>query len=308
MKRIVVLVLLGPLLLSAPVIGHAQTPRINRIDISPTLEATESAEASPSAEATGAARLVERVTEKKPDLTEPEGPVKGKLERLLEAQELGPLGITNSLRYAIRNSVSQGVPTNLVVLLLLFPLVTAIIAASRHLIGLRGFGIFTPAVVAVGFLATGIVMGWLLFAVILVVATMARVLIRRLKLPYLPRTSLMLWFVALAVLGLLLVSPYIGLKGMPELSIFPILLLVLLAETFIDVQVRRNIKQAIEMTFETLLLATISFFVMELETVQEFVLLYPELTIVGVLILNIFIGKFAGLRLLEYWRFKELFV
>lgn len=94
---------------------------------------------------------------------------------------------------------------------------------------------------------------------------------------------------------------------MTNLSIFPLLLLVLLAETFIDVQSRRSVDQAVEMTVETLLLATISYFVMELEVVQRFVLLNPELTVVGVAVFNIFMGKFSGLRLLEYWRFRDLF-
>jgi len=188
----------------------------------------------------------------------------------------------------------------------LFPLVTAIIAASRHLVGIRGFGIFTPALVSVGFLATGISSGILLFLVIIAVATMGRPVIKRLRLPYMPRTSLLLWIVSLAVLALLLASPYLHLEALAELSIFPVLVLVLLAETFIDVQNKRGMDQAVEMTMETLILALIAYLVMNLELVQQWVLLNPEAVVVGVGVFNVFLGRFAGLRLLEYRRFKSI--
>ncbi len=270
-------------------------------------EATDSAEASESAEvASGSANLVRRITEKSSDITETEGEAKGKLERYVLENIRGNLNLTNFLRVSIRSAVTNGVPANTIVLVLLFPIVTALIAASRHLVGLRGFGIFTPAIVAVGFLATGLTVGFLLFFMIILVATAARVLIRRLKLPYLPRTSLMLWVVSMTVLVLLLVSPSLNLPDLASLSIFPILLMVLLAETFIEVQNKRSKSEAIEMTLETLLLAVFSYFVMNLEMVQKFVIVNPELVMLSVALFNIFLGRFNGLRLLEYWRFREI--
>lgn len=263
------------------------------------LSASESASATPSG-------IVAKITEQGPDLTETGGEAKGKLGKLLLDQELGSLSPFNFLKHAIRNGVVNDVPANTIVLILLFPLVTAIIAASRHLVGLRGFGIFTPALVSVGFLATGIVNGLLLFLVIIAVATAGRLLIRKLKLPYMPRTSLLLWLVSLGVLVLLLVSPYLKFVEIAQLSIFPILLLVLLAETFIDVQNKQGMTQAIEMTIETLILASVAYFVMKLDIVQRFVLLNPEILIAGVAVFNVFLGKFAGLRLSEYFRFRQI--
>lgn len=263
------------------------------------LVASESAIATPSG-------IVAKITEQGPDLTETGGEAKGKLGKLLLDQELGNLSPFNFLKHAIRNGVVNDVPANTIVLILLFPLVTAIIAASRHLVGLRGFGIFTPALVSVGFLATGIVMGIGLFMAILIVATLGRMAIRRLKLPYMPRTSLLLWLVSVGVLALILLSPYMMLDQLAQLSIFPILLLVLLAETFIDAQSKQGMAQAVEMTFETLILACISYFVMKLEVVQRTVLLNPEIVIFGVAVFNVFLGKFDGLRLSEYFRFRKI--
>ena len=42
------------------------------------------------------------------------------------------------------------------------------------------------------------------------------------------------------------------------------------------------------------------------ESIQKFVILRPEMTFVGVALINLAIGKYTGLRLLEYLRFKDL--
>jgi len=44
------------------------------------------------------------------------------------------------------------------------PAATALIAASRHLIGLRGFGIFLPAALSVSFVAIGPLLGIVVFS------------------------------------------------------------------------------------------------------------------------------------------------
>lgn len=124
--------------------------------------------------------------------------------------------------------------------------------------------------------------------------------------PHMPRTSLVFQLMSLSVLGLLLVAPKINLEAITALSIFPVLLFVWLTETFIRAQVKTGRKQALEMTFETLIMSLICYFIMDIGMVQRFVLLRPEFTILMVGIINYSIGKFTGLRVLERFRFKEI--
>jgi hypothetical protein len=267
---------------------------------SPSAQATESArEATPSS-------IVEKIVEKKPDITEQNPLITGKLERYLVNQKLEPLGIRNFLRWSILKAVKQGVPANTIVLVLLFPLIAAIIASVRHLIGLRGFGIFTPAMISVAFVATGIVSGLLLFGSILIVATLGRVVLRRLRLQYLPRMALLLWFVSLGVLGIIFLSPIISQPNLTSVTIFPILIMILLVENFIEVQSGGNMREAIRVTTETLLIAFLCYWIMNLEPLQKFVLLNPEITVLGIAVYDLFVGKYVGLRLMEYWRFRQI--
>ena len=271
------------------------------------LAATDSAEATMSGEleATGSAG-VEKVLEETEDITETGGKAKGKLEQYLAENPIGPLKFTNILQHAIRLAVELGVPANTIVLIFLFPLVMAIIAAFRHLFGLRGFGIFVPAILAVALVATGIVVGLGLFVIILLVATSARMLTRRLKLQYIPRMALIMWFVSLGVFGTLLLASVLGFSEAIVLSIFPILILILLAENFIEVQLSKSRREAIKVTGESLIMAVFASVIVSLEVVQKVVLLYPEIFVLLVAVFNIFVGKYVGLRFLEILKFREL--
>ena len=262
-------------------------------------EATESAEAAitPTAVPTPRADL----TQESEETVEP-------LKRLLEEQQLGPVWPSNPLKYAIRASIAAGVPPNTLVLLFLLPGVAAVIPAARHLVGLRGFGIFLPASLSVVFVATGPIVGILLFLVIVTVSTLLRISLRKtkLKLQYLPRMALMLLFTVAGILGVLFLAPLIKRPDFANVSIFPVLILVLLAEDFSKVQLGKSAKTAISLATETLILALISFIFLTLKPVQEFALLKPEVYLLTLLIFDVFMGRYVGLRFVEFWRFRRL--
>jgi hypothetical protein len=242
------------------------------------------------------------------DITQPTKETLGPLEKLLEEQELGPIWPKNPIKYAIRSSVEAGVPANTIVLLLLLPVVAAIIAAARHLVGLRGFGIFLPAAMSVVFVATGPVVGIGLFLTIVLITIFVRFVLRnfKIKLQYLPRMALLLLFVVFGVLSILFAAPIIKRPELTNVSIFAVLILVLLAEDFTRVQLGKSARTAINLTIETLILALVSYIFLTLKSLQEYALLNPEILILAVAVFDFLLGKFVGLRFLELWRFRKL--
>jgi hypothetical protein len=242
------------------------------------------------------------------DITQKTEESVGPLEKLLNDQTLGPVWPKNPLKYAIRHAINAGVPANTIVLLLLLPIVAALIAAARHLIGLRGFGIFLPAALSVVFVAMGPVLGILLFLVIIFFSTFFRMATRKLKLKlqYLPRMAMLLWFVVIGVLGILFLAPVVKQPDISNISIFPVLILVLLAEDFSRVQIGKSAKTAVSLTTETLILALISFLFLTLKPLQAYALLNPEIFLLLVLVFDFVVGKYVGLRFIEYWRFRKL--
>lgn len=220
---------------------------------------------------------------------------------------MAPLSWYNFLQYGIAQAIDQGVSAETIVLVLLFPLVASLIAAGRHLLGFHGFGIFVPAMLAVALVATGIKVGLILFAVIYLTANLARKITQKLKLQYLPRMALLMWFISLGVLAVLLGAVKVSaISSLSDASIFPILILMLLTENFIEVQTGKSRREAVSLISQTLLLAVGTALLLRLEAIQKFVLLYPELFLLSVAAFDIYVGKYVGLRALEYLKFRKL--
>jgi len=274
--------------------------------LAPTAVGAAAAEATASAEmATPAGTLsIEAVT--KQDITERTSAVKGRLEGYLDEKEIGKLSWLNFLQQAIRQAVDKGVSANTIVLVLLFPLVAGLIAAARHLIGLTGFGIFVPAMLSVAFVATGIKVGIIMFAVVFLGASLARKVTERLKLQYLPRMALMMWLVSAAVLAVLLGAVNINLGSLSAVSIFPILILMLLSENFIEVQTGKSRHEAVQVMIQTLVMAIIGAVILKTNWVQKLVLLNPEISLLVMALLDIYVGRYTGLRALEMWKFRKI--
>ncbi|OGZ40328.1 MAG: hypothetical protein A3I20_00185 [Candidatus Portnoybacteria bacterium RIFCSPLOWO2_02_FULL_40_15] len=202
--------------------------------------------------------------------------------------------------------VNQGVPQETVILILMLPIVATIIAFGRQVIGIRGFGIYTPLIITFAFLATGLKYGLAIFIVILLVGTLMRFLVRYIRLLYLPRMAIVLTAVALAILAIFLEGAYSGRKGLIASSIFAVLIMITLVEKFVVVQIERGAREAIILTIETLFLSIICYWVAASVWLRNLVFIYPFWIIFGAVIINILLGKWTGLRLFEYWRFREV--
>lgn len=215
----------------------------------------------------------------------------------------------NPLKHVIRNAISSGVPAETIVLLLLLPLVASFIAGSRHLIGIRGFGIFLPSALAASFVEIGPLAGIFLFLVIVSIATLMRIFLRKVKfrLQYLPRMALILWTTVLCVLALFVLVPkFTNNPEIASVSIFPVLILILLSEDFIRVQLGKSLRSAVMLTSETLILSLFAYSFFESKFLQGFALLNPEVFLILIFAFNIFLGRYSGLRLREVWRFRRL--
>lgn len=265
--------------------------------------ATVSAEPDVNASAAAALQIAQR---RDRDITETGGKQKGELVALLEETMIQPLSWYNFFQHAIRNAVSKGVPANTIVLILLFPVITSVIAGSRHVIGLRGFGVYTPAVLSVAFVSTGIISGVILFIIVLLTALVSKKLIQKMKLQYLPRTAMLMWAVSVAILAFLLLAGQLGMTALYSMSIFSILIIMLLTENFMETQLSSSQSEAIQLTVETLVLAMFCSFIIGSREIQSLVILNPELTMIAVAVANLIVGRYSGLRLIEYFRFRSL--
>ena len=228
------------------------------------------------------------------------------LEEILLNQSLGSLGITNFLKHAIHWAVSQGYSLDFLLLLLLLPLSLTVVALVRYLIGIQGLNLFAPIIMAVVFLTTGIIPGLFLFLGIFLIEILIILLLRRLKIHFVAKMALVLLLACLIFLSLLFLSLRLNVAFLLDPPLIPILILILIAENLAEIQLRKTPKKAIRAALETLILASLSFGVLNSIALKRVMLFYPELMVVLIFILDIWIGQFTGLRFLEYRRFHKL--
>jgi hypothetical protein len=202
--------------------------------------------------------------------------------------------------------INQGVPQETLIFLLMLPIVATIIAFARQVIGIKGFGIYTPLIIAFAFLATGLKYGLAFFITILLVGTLIRLLVKKFRILYLPRMAIVLTVVALAILIIFLIGANSQRTGLITVSVFAVLIMITLVEKFLAAQIERGGKGAIFLTSETLILSIICYWVASWSWLQNLALAYPLSTIFIAIIINILLGKWTGLRLSEYFRFKEV--
>ncbi len=228
------------------------------------------------------------------------------LEEIFLHQQLGSLGLTNFLKYAIHWGVGQGYSLDLIILILLLPLALTVVAIVRYLIGLQGLGFFPPLVAAVALLKIGFWPGLLLFLAIWLVEILMILLFRKLKVHFMAKMALILVPVSLFLCLFLFLSAKLHLQSVFNSSVVAILVLLLTAENLAEIQLRKPFKKALRAMLETLLLTILAFGVLSASFFQKMMLLSPEALLLLTVIIDLWLGHFTGLRLLEYRRFGKL--
>jgi len=116
---------------------------------------------------------------------------------------------------------------------------------------------------------------------------------------------LSLLFISMGTFGLMIVTSYLELLNISDISIFPMLFMILLVEEFSRTQLAKSKNEALSLTLGTLILATAGALLMGIKEVQEWVIGQPEITLLTVLIVNLIVGGYKGMRLMEIKRFAK---
>lgn len=232
-------------------------------------------------------------------------PIEHRLIGAFSARTVQDFGILNTFSFGITFLVNRGVPINSITLILMLPVIATILSFSRQVIGMKAFGLVTPTMTTLSFLVLGLQYGLLIFSAVLISGTLTRLFLRRLHLLYLPRMALVLTSASIAILLVFGLGATTDASILASFSIFPILMLTLLAEEFIALQFKSGAKTAFTVTTWTLVLSIGCYFIVSWQLFRTVIVSYPEITLFTIP-LNILLGRWSGLRLTEYIRFRHL--
>jgi hypothetical protein len=178
-----------------------------------------------------------------------------------------------------------------------------VISIARNIFGLVPFGTFMPALIAVSFQDTGFWLGSVMFLLILLVTSAANFLLTRLRLLHIPRLVIVLTIVVTCLLVFSILAIQVGLTRGAGVSLFPMAILSLTSERFTQTILEDGWREALKRMLVTYVVAAGCFFVISQTTLQIVIAAFPELLLLNIA-LNLLIGSWSGLRLLEYFRFR----
>ena len=217
----------------------------------------------------------------------------------------GKLQLWNFMSYFVNYLVDSGIPANTVVLILLLPIIATIVAFMKQVVGLTTFGVYTPSIITLSFWILGLKFGITMILMIFLVGAAMRYILKKYRLLYIPKMAIVFSAISLIVLAMLIISIQFNLFDAQffSLSIFPMLILSTLTEKFVNVQSNKGFKQALVLSLETVFVSIIAY--LAIDALKGFILTYPEIIFVTIFI-NIFLGRWTGLRLVEYVRFRDV--
>lgn len=189
--------------------------------------------------------------------------------------------------------------------ILLLPLAALLIALLKNVIGLKTFGVFLPALIALSLVGTNVYWTISAFAAVLVVISGLHYSLDRLGLLHTPKLVIMLLAVILTLLMLGLLGYKMEWENWPSVFMLPLVIMSIAAERFAKVLTEDNFLEAIKMLGSTLLVALLCYPIFNSELLIGVLLTFPELylSMIGLLLL---LGRWIGLRVMEHFRFSPL--
>ncbi|NQX92575.1 MAG: transglutaminase [Flavobacteriales bacterium] len=196
-----------------------------------------------------------------------------------------------------------GIPLGLLKIILLLPLGAIVVAIARNVIGFKTFGVFLPALIAVSMSYTGLWWGMAAFLIVIMVVSVIHFPLERLGILYTPKLVIMLVSVVITFIALSIIGIKLDYTDLAYITLFPVVVITITAERFARTIMEEGFGKALKITFQTLIVVVMAFLAMNSNTMEGIFLAFPEVffIIIGLMLI---LGRWMGLRLSEYARFK----
>lgn len=217
-------------------------------------------------------------------------------------QELRPWNVFSVM---VTYLLKRGIPSQTVILLLLLPIIALILAFFKQVIGMTTYGLYTPSIIALSFLTLGWLPGLAFLILIVGCSYGIRRLMRKWRMLHVPKMAIVLGAVSIVLLLTVSLAAWARVVLSAD-TVFVLLVMSTLSESLLATSIEEGWKTAISGIVETIVAALLCVFIVRWNIVQSYVLAYPEILLLT-FPLNIMLGRYSGLRLTEYFRFRQLF-
>lgn len=205
----------------------------------------------------------------------------------------------------INNLSSKWISTSEIYIVLLIPFLFTILSFMKHFIGLSPIWIIIPISISILFIKIWLINWWIFLLNLIIVNIILSKLLWRYNLLYTPKLSLILIINFLSFVFLINIMYSYNLLEINSSDLIYVFLLTIISERLITILLSREISSYTWSFFYTIIFSIFCFILFNFDIIKILILAYPEIIIILIPI-NFLIWKFTGLRLTEYFRFKEI--
>lgn len=215
------------------------------------------------------------------------------------------------LSYFIDKLIANGIPINLIWILLTLTVATLVVTAFRQVIWFSVFWTFSPLIFGLSIAVLGSKTSIVFFIIAIIATLLTRAITKKLYLLSSAKFSLLLSIYFLTTILILWLDSVLG-AGIISYQIFnntyvifPILFLIFTTDKIFGEWYNLFSKQQLVSLIEFIIISVISFWIINSVWLRLILLSYPEIIILIILAI-IVVGRFTWLQLLEYFRFSPI--
>lgn len=217
----------------------------------------------------------------------------------------------------IQYLLNNGVPEYTLYLLLALPLVTTLITFSRYVVGWKSLNIYTSVLMVYALLEIshvhgaqfnmmdGLTRALILIAPITLLALFLQRASGQMRMHYMSKVSIITTLVSIGVLGMLYVATELSSLSFMLVHPMSFIILIVVLDLFVKSYIRKGPIKSVKLILNTLGLAFAVSALMGQSFMQSLLFSFPEITLYS-LVADVLLGRWTGLRLSEYFRFKDI--
>lgn len=205
----------------------------------------------------------------------------------------------------INNLSNQWFASDGIYMIILIPFLFTLLVIMKHLIGLSPIWVLIPIGLTLMLFKIWILSTVIIFAFFIILNLILARILNTQTLLYTPKISFIL--IINIVWVILLINTLIdyNIGSISVNSALYIIIYVIILEKLINVILSKEFGEYRPWLVNSIFIGLIWYVIFSSDTITTFILSYPEM-ILGLIPLNFLIGKFTGLRVTEYFRFREV--
>jgi len=203
--------------------------------------------------------------------------------------------------------IQNGISAQTLELLVATTIVATIVSIFRYLFGTRSYGIYAPIILAIAYSYTGLKYGLSITLVVILISLISYSVLRKIRMHYITRIAINYCLLAIGLIAFVIIIKKYGL-GLENISNVPALALISIAglsDFFIKQFVQKSLKTSMTTLVSTVIVASVGWFIITRDYISNYVINNLWI-IIALIVVNLLIGQFKGLRLKDFLRFRSV--